>query len=133
MDTGNFSITARRATEKDIQVADLLHEAVPELSYEELFKELQSAKENISTLSAEQLLRKDMKSIGQMIAVCSMPLLSSTFAAKYSDIIPSLSSFCNCFKYDCVVLVGMEVGAGDFQRDLAVYATNPELSDKVLN
>ena len=102
-----------------------------------LYNELQNAKEDVSTLSLEQLLRKDAKYIrvsGMDLAVCGFPMLSGTLLTKYSDNIDTaLDHFASANHFPALVLVGIEIdqSTDGVQRDIIVYSKSESLRTKV--
>ncbi|XP_064595905.1 protein prune homolog 2-like, partial [Liolophura sinensis] len=75
IDTVNRSPEAGKTTSRDDEILDELARKLPDVSAKELFDELQEAKCNISGLSNEEILLKDLKKIGNTnmtIAMCSV-------------------------------------------------------------
>ncbi len=142
MDTVNFSPTAKRATPKDVDIADQLQQLVPsDVSRDQLFTELQNAKENVSGLNTEQLLRKDVKILHNernTVAVCSLPLLGRKLLKKYqneTEAVSKLSSFCASHDYAALVLVGIEIEqeTSEIKRDVIVFSTSSSLKNTVID
>jgi exopolyphosphatase len=142
LDTVNFSPTAKRATPKDVDIADQLQQLVPsDVSRDQLFTELQNAKENVSGLNTEQLLRKDVKILHNernTVAVCSLPLLGRKLLKKYqneTEAVSKLSSFCASHDYAALVLVGIEIEqeTSEIKRDVIVFSTSSSLKNTVID
>lgn len=80
LDTCNFSQDAKKVTPKDHHVAEELRRLLPSAPpCEQIFKRLVEAKADVSKLTVEQILRKDMKILEVQhvkLAVCSIPQLA---------------------------------------------------------
>lgn len=132
----NFSPTAKRATTKDEKIFKELAKLFPSLSTNTLYGDLQHAKQDVSNLSLEQLLRKDAKAIeveGINIAICGFPSLCSKLCFTDSELIETLNGFCVRFKYQAVVLMGIDIDPESdiVKRDIGVYSHNAWLRNRV--
>ena len=94
LDTLNFSPAGRVATPKDLLVAEQLSAMfATRLSREEVFQKLITAKSDVSNLSTEQVLRRDMKivEVGEAsrlrVAVCIIPVLAKVCLTKIQAIL----------------------------------------------
>lgn len=136
VDVANFSTAAGRATHKDKHIYNELVKFIPEFSQDALFHEIQQAKEDVSNLQIEQMLRKDAKVLevsGVNLVLCGFPLLCSTLLTKYSDFFEKLQGFCFHYNYQGVVLLGISINSkvDAVKRDLLVYSQSPWLKNKV--
>jgi len=136
LDVANFSISAKRATAKDSLVFEQLSAIVPNVSSDDIYQELQTAKANIAGLQLDQLLRKDVKIIHSdsvVVAVSAMPLLACTFLEKYSDISKKLHNFCIAHNYHALVVVGIHIEhqTDTVKRDILVFSANSPLKNKI--
>lgn len=135
LDTVNFSKEAGRATPKDFEICSVLEEALCSLtgailSKEELFKSLVKARSDISSLTAGQLLRKDLKIITSnkpqslKIALPGFPMTVQQFILK-PNAAEEIQQFAK--ENDCAVilLMGMYVSDDDsVHRDLGLININ---------
>ena len=95
---------------------------------------MQNAKQDVSGLKLEQLLRKDAKVLqidDINIALCAFPFLTVHLLEKYQDIGDQLLSLCT--NYHAVILLGIEIDPvkDSIQRDLIVFSGNTSLKIKV--
>ena len=140
IDVANFSPSAKRATAKDDIFFEQLEKLLPGVDKNALYNELQSAKEDVSSLSLDQLLRKDAKYIrvdnGIDLAVCGFPMLSATLLRKYADHIDSaLDQFACANNFPALILIGIEIDSQTdrVQRDIFVFSKLDSLKVKVMS
>lgn len=132
----NFSPTAKRATVKDEEIFNKLLKWTPNVSKDILYKEIQSAKEDVVNLKFEQLCQKDRKMIeigGISLPVCGFPFLCSTLLAKHSDIASKLQGFCSALNYQGTVLMGISIDeeTDTVKRDIVVFSHLAWLKNRV--
>lgn len=139
IDVANFSPSAKRATAQDDSFFEQLQKLLPGVDKNTLYNELQSAKEDVSTLSLDQLLRKDAKYIrvdtGINLAVCGFPMMSATLLRKFADHIDStLDQFASANNFPALILIGIEIDSvtDRVERDIVVYSKLDSLKVKVI-
>ena len=128
LDTVNFNPDAKRATDKDIETAEYLLKKF-NLDREKLFEKLQFEKFNTSSLSTNDLLRKDYKewSMGGKLCGFSSALLpADKWLAKDKDIAANISKYCKSRKLD-ILFIMIAYTEPQFTRELMLYS-----EDKVL-
>ncbi|CAK9802453.1 Exopolyphosphatase PRUNE1 [Anthophora plagiata] len=124
IDTCNLSIEAGRAKDEDFQMVEKLGNiAFPSTDDRvaratEIFREIVEAKADISKLTADDLLIKDLKVIGGVPFV-GLPILVENFLGL-SDALKALRNFAESRKATVVILMGLEVRSGKLSRDIAV-------------
>lgn len=136
LDVANFSVAAKRATAKDEKVFEELTKLFPNLSTNSLYADLQHAKQDVSRLSLDQLLRKDAKVIdvdGISVAICGFPFLCSNLRFSDLELIEKLNEFSGKFKHQAVVLMGIDIDpkTDTVSRDIGVYSHNAWLRNQV--
>lgn len=131
LDTVNFSEAANRATPKDIEICGKLEELLiklsngkPLIARTKLFDTLVAARADISSLTAMQLLRKDLKILTNrdgsvIIAIPGFPLLVQEFIKK-PDAAAAVKAFAVETNAAIVLLMGMLVENGAVQRDIGL-------------
>ncbi|XP_054728673.1 exopolyphosphatase PRUNE1 [Anastrepha obliqua] len=131
LDTVNFSEAANRATPKDIEICTKLEELLgkvpngePLNERTELFDVLVKARADVSSLTALQLLHKDLKILTNSdaslnIAIPGFPLLVQQFIEK-PNAASAVKEFAKDTNSSIVLLMGMLVTNGSVQRDLGL-------------
>lgn len=131
LDTVNFSESAARKTPKDVQICseleNVLHQFGDLHARDVLFETLIKARADISSLTASQLLRKDLKILTSSkdanirIAIPGFPLPVQHFILK-SNAEGAVKELANEFKCSIVLLMGMYVHPidGSVHRDFGV-------------
>ncbi|XP_037813656.1 exopolyphosphatase PRUNE1 [Lucilia sericata] len=123
LDTVNFSESAARATPKDLEICLALEEVLEKFNClqnrETLFETLVKARADVGSLTASQLLRKDLKILtsnkngGNInIAIPGFPLLVQHFISK-SGAEDAVKEFAQEFNCSVVLLMGMFVQPED--------------------
>ncbi|XP_065363371.1 exopolyphosphatase PRUNE1 [Calliphora vicina] len=122
LDTVNFSESAARATHKDVEICSALEEALTKFnnlqSRDVLFGSLVKARADVSSLTASQLLRKDLKILTSSkdgtikVALPGIPLTVQQFILK-SSADEAVREFAEEFKCSVVLLMGMYVRTED--------------------
>lgn len=136
-DTVCLNESAKRVTNKDIEVASKLESLLKNVNKEEIYQEIQNAKFDVSDLTFDELLRKDLKVISNnitSIAISSLPVLLQT--VKNSEGIESiLNSFCSKFNYNAIVMMGVniDVQASEIKRDLGIYSSSSDLQQQMID
>lgn len=133
LDTVNLDPEAKRATDKDQQVAEQLLR-LSGATRKDLFDMLQKEKFNVSALSTADLLRKDYKQwkLGScQVGVSSVLLPIADWLVKDSSLSDSLAAYATARKLD--VLIAMNAYTEpQFTRELVVYCPNVSLRGKLL-
>ena len=136
LDVDNFYPSFKRVTGKDSLAFDRLSAIIPDVSKDDIYKELQTAKANITGLKLDQMLRKDVKIIHSddvVVAVSTVPLLANTLLETYSDIDTKLHNFCNTYNYQAVIVIGinLEHQTDTAKCDILVFSANSSLKNKI--
>jgi len=133
VDTVNLDSSKGRCTEPDVAAAKALT-ALIDIDNTELFQQLQTAKGDIGTLSAGDLLRKDYKQIevnGIVVGFASVVAPLATFFQK-PDAEEAHLKLCARLKLDALVVM-TTCHSPTFSRELLVYiaSENTKLSSVV--
>ena len=132
LDTVNLDPEARRATDKDTQLAGRLTE-ICDADRQALFERLQFEKFNVDALDTPDLLRKDYKEYEMGAVRCgiaSVLLPAGRWLEKDSALGASLAAFARGRGLD--VLLAMNAYTDpDFRRDIIVWAGDPGLFERV--
>ncbi|KAG0721574.1 Exopolyphosphatase PRUNE1 [Chionoecetes opilio] len=136
LDTVNLNPAAKRVTPKDVEVSTQLARLMsPPPSSVEVFQELSQAKANVSGLTCDQLLRKDVKVAtggGLRVGVASVPLRLTELLAR-SEGGRSLTEHLATRSYSLLVLLGFTTTQETVTRDLAVFCPDASLRDQVVS
>lgn len=135
LDTVNLNPAAKRVTPKDVEVATQLARLMrpPPTSSHEVFQELTAAKANVSHLTCDQLLRKDVKVAvegGLCVGVASVPLrvmevLALSEGGRY------LAEHSAARGYQALLLLGITIAQETVTRDLALYCPDENFRSQV--
>ncbi|KAM7349269.1 exopolyphosphatase prune [Cochliomyia hominivorax] len=122
LDTVNFSETAARATPKDVEICLRLEETLQKYmsleSRDILFECLVKARADVSSLTAAQLLRKDLKILTSSkdksinVAIPGFPLPVQQFILKLNAV-EDVKEFAKEFNCNVILLMGMYVQPED--------------------
>uniref|UniRef100_A0A1B6I6P8 DHHA2 domain-containing protein n=1 Tax=Homalodisca liturata TaxID=320908 RepID=A0A1B6I6P8_9HEMI len=120
LDTACLSPAVGRATPQDHQMAEAL-QARCDSSVEryQLFRELQAAKSDISSLTSSHLLIKDLK-VAAGIPIAGLPIKVKEIL-KREDAQRAVQEFCKAHNTKLCVVYGSQIVQGTVTRDLAVY------------
>ncbi|EFN75302.1 Protein prune-like protein [Harpegnathos saltator] len=122
VDTYNMSTKGGRVTTTDVDVINKL-EQLGKLTTDrtEVFNKLMKAKTDISELTIEELMIKDLK-ITNGVPVAVFPLLVENLLMKENakEIIEKFSIDKN---WTVIVLIGLNVSDGHISRDIAIFST----------
>ncbi|XP_023302685.2 exopolyphosphatase PRUNE1 [Lucilia cuprina] len=140
LDTVNFSESAARATPKDVEICLALENVLGKFnclhSREAIFESLVKARADVGSLTASQLLRKDLKILtsnknggNNNIAIPGFPLLVQHFISK-PGAEDAVREFAQEFKCSIVLLMGMFVQSEDnsVHRDFGLI----NISDSIM-
>lgn len=134
LDTVNLNPAAKRVTPKDIEVASQLARLMSPLpSSLEVFQELTEAKADVSGLTCDQLLRKDVKVAtggGLCVGVASVPLRVTDFLGR-SEGGRCLSEHLATQGYQMLLVLGITITQETVTRDLAVYCPDTHIREQV--
>uniref|UniRef100_V9KX53 Protein prune-like protein n=1 Tax=Callorhinchus milii TaxID=7868 RepID=V9KX53_CALMI len=135
LDCVNMAPEAGKVTPKDTEIVAMLESRFPELpAHPDVFNSLQSAKFDVSGLSTDQMLRKDMKVVtegGVSLAISAVYLPLQVFLSR-SCATQEIGQFCRRRGYDA--LVAMTISFGENQqpsRQLGVYSESPALRQAI--
>ena len=134
LDTVNLDPAAERATAKDQAIAARLAE-VAGADPDELFARLEAEKFNVSALGTGDLLRKDYKAWETPLGsygMSSVPTSLENWTDKDPGLVAGLDAFLRSRSLAClVVMMAYSDDGGEFRRDLAVYAPDPALAERL--
>lgn len=85
-----------------------------------LFDRLWAAHNDVSHLTAKQLLYKDLKVV-EGVFIPGLPMLVEEFLNK-ADAYEAVVNFACEHKVTCILLVGLNVSSGTVQRDIAIFS-----------
>ncbi|NXN94854.1 PRUN1 Exopolyphosphatase, partial [Rhinopomastus cyanomelas] len=135
LDCVNLSPAAGKVTPRDVACVALLEERFPHLpARDDIFQALQAAKFDVSGLTTEQLLRKDLKLLSseeQLLAISAVYSDLGTFLGR-PGLLQDLETFCRARGYSG--LVAMAISFSDDNqpsRQLAVYSPQESLRSTV--
>ncbi|NWX20164.1 PRUN1 Exopolyphosphatase, partial [Aegotheles bennettii] len=135
LDCVNLSPAAGKVTPRDVACVSLLEERFPELpARDAVFKALQDAKFDVSGLTTEQMLRKDLKVLSSdelLLAVSAIYVDLETFLRR-PGLLQDLDAFCQAQGY--TGLVAMTISFNEHYeptRQLAVYSRHETLRSAV--
>ncbi|XP_022253896.1 exopolyphosphatase PRUNE1-like isoform X2 [Limulus polyphemus] len=136
LDTVCLSQEAKRLTSKDVEMVTKLETVLEDVKRVEIFEALQKAKFDVSGLTVNEMLRKDLKVIegnGFRIAISSIPgpLEDLEVKPKVRDY---LEEFLTQNNYHGLVIlaVSFDNKTGKVQRQTAVYSTNPVIKEQIV-
>lgn len=135
LDTFCLDKAAQIATSKDREIAKKLEIFLDGVSKEEVFEVLHSAKFDPSFLTAEDILRKDLKIISHnniKVGISAIPCLLSIFNNKF-DLEISIPKFCTDNGYVALVIMtlNIEKKTKHITREIAVYSPNSDLQMQI--
>lgn len=135
LDSVNLSPAAGKVTPRDVLCVSLLESRFPELPpHDSIYGALQAAKFDVSGLTTEQMLRKDLKTVSgdeQVLAISGVYMDIELFLRR-PGLLQDLETFCQTRGYS--VLVAMTVSFNDCYeptRQLAVYSQHEALRSTV--
>lgn len=134
LDTVNFDPAAKRATDKDVAVADNL-QMICGADPQTLFDQLQFEKFNVAALDTPDLLRKDYKQYQMGSVCCGMASVLQPIAQwleKDPDLADSLAGFATRQGLDLLLAMNAYTDP-EFRRELVVWAADPALRERVLD
>lgn len=140
LDTINFSKEAKKVTELDIEMAEMIESILsienPEEVRKKIFDELVEARADISSLDSLQILSKDLKIISNpnknvRVAIPGVHVFEYPEMENAEE---NLKIFAERENIDVVILMGMKPCGNSVERMLAVInIKNQALYDDILN
>ncbi|XP_015279994.1 PREDICTED: protein prune homolog isoform X2 [Gekko japonicus] len=135
LDCVNMAPEAGKVTPKDVRFASLLEYKFPDLPPRGvIFEALQNAKFDVSGLTTEQMLRKDLKAVSGkdvVIALSSVYVTLQDFLRRPA-VEQDLCAFCRQRGYDALVVMAISFNEqNDPSRQLAVYSQQGALQTAV--
>ncbi|XP_029141081.1 exopolyphosphatase PRUNE1 [Protobothrops mucrosquamatus] len=135
LDCVNMAVEAGKVTPKDARCVSRLESMFPELQpRNQVFDALQRAKFDVSGLTTEQMLRKDLKSLASKkatVAISAVYVALQDFLHR-PGLEQDLAAFCHQRGFS--LLVAMTISFGDRKkpfRQLAVFSQQGQLQDAV--
>ncbi|XP_070622607.1 exopolyphosphatase PRUNE1 isoform X1 [Erythrolamprus reginae] len=135
LDCVNMAVEAAKATPRDALCVSQLEAAFSELQpRNRVFDALQRAKFDVSGLTTEQMLRKDLKSLTRKKATVAISALYTSLQdfLHRPGLEQELDAFCHQKGFD--LLIAMAISFGDHKkpfRQLAVYSQHAEFQEAV--
>ncbi|XP_066577501.1 exopolyphosphatase PRUNE1 isoform X2 [Amia ocellicauda] len=135
LDCVNMAPEAGKVTPKDSKYVDLLEMRFPDLPPRDaLFQSLQSAKFDVSGLSTEQMLLKDLKVVsgGDLTVAVSVVYMRLEEFLRQPGLQQELCEFCHKHRYG--TLVAMTISFNERNepfRQLAVYSPSTQYREQV--
>ncbi|XP_033210602.1 exopolyphosphatase PRUNE1 isoform X2 [Belonocnema kinseyi] len=132
VDTCNFSTEADRATPTDFEVIQSLEE-VGSLDTERdaVYREILSAKTDITGLTPSDLMIKDLKVVNG-IPIAGFPMLVQNFVAL-NGAFEAVESFTKSRYCTLTILIGMDLKNNAMSRDIGVFSLDSnELENKII-
>ncbi|OXB72331.1 UNVERIFIED_CONTAM: hypothetical protein H355_015630 [Colinus virginianus] len=131
LDSINLSPAGGKVTPRDVACVSLLESRFPELpDHDSVYGALQAAKFDVSGLTTEQMLRKDLKTVsgdGHVLAISGIYMDIELFLRR-PGVLQDLAAFCCSRGYSA--LVAMTVSFNERHeptRQLAVYSQHEAL------
>ncbi|XP_029880409.1 exopolyphosphatase PRUNE1 [Aquila chrysaetos chrysaetos] len=126
LDCVNLSPAAGKVTPRDVACVSLLEARFPELlARNAIFEALQAAKFDVSGLTTEQMLRKDLKVLSSdelVLAVSAIYVDLETFLCR-PGFLQDLDAFCQAWGYTGLVAMTISFNErNEPSRQLAVYS-----------
>uniref|UniRef100_A0A1B6E685 DHHA2 domain-containing protein n=1 Tax=Clastoptera arizonana TaxID=38151 RepID=A0A1B6E685_9HEMI len=132
LDTACLSFDAGIAKPLDFEITDkLLHICDKSISKEKIFKDISTARANISGLTIQQIIKKDLKTVSG-IPIIGLPILVKDFLLQ-PNVSAAISQFCTDREHNLAVFMGLNVGSEQIQRDFAIYKHVKNADDLALN
>nr|XP_056709522.1 exopolyphosphatase PRUNE1 [Euleptes europaea] len=135
LDCVNMAPEAGKVTPKDVHFASLLESKFPDLPPRGvIFEALQNAKFDVSGLTTDQMLRKDLKAVSGkevVVALSSVYVTLQDFLRR-PDVERDLCAFCRQRGYDVLVVMAISFNEKNVPfRQLAVYSQQGALQTAV--
>ncbi|CAL7944181.1 unnamed protein product [Xylocopa violacea] len=132
IDTSNFSREVDRATPVDVEIVAALERAGQlNLDRNKVFNEIIKAKSDISELTADDLLIKDIK-ITAGVPIIGLPILVKNFLDLENGL-KSLENFAKSKNTMIIILIGLEHYLGNIHRDIAIFSlATDKLREKII-
>ncbi|XP_043286357.1 exopolyphosphatase PRUNE1 [Venturia canescens] len=121
VDTHNLSAQAARARPLDREIIRRLEEPVETVPpREQIYEEILAAKTDVSNLTAEDLLLKDLKVVDE-VALPGFPILVEEFV-KLPNALEDVLAFGSRGSFTLVILLGMDLrGEEKIRRDVGIF------------
>ncbi|XP_013793043.1 exopolyphosphatase PRUNE1-like isoform X2 [Limulus polyphemus] len=137
LDTVCLLKEAKRATEKDINIVIKLETKLEKVTRIEVFEALQKAKFDLSGLTFEEMLRKDLKVVEGnkfRIAIPSIPGFLEDLKAEPKLSI-AMEEFITQNNYHGLVIMTIHHNSETrkVQRQIAVYSPDPVIKEQIVN
>ncbi|XP_077176014.1 exopolyphosphatase PRUNE1 isoform X2 [Paroedura picta] len=135
LDCVNMAPEAGKVTPKDVQFAGLLESKFPDLAPRSvIYEALQKAKFDVSGLTTDQMLRKDLKAVSGKEAVIALSSVYVTLQdfLRRPAVEEDLRAFCQQRGYDALVVMAISFNERNEPfRQLAVYSQQGTLRTAV--
>ncbi|NXX19408.1 PRUN1 Exopolyphosphatase, partial [Podargus strigoides] len=135
LDCVNLSPAAGKVTPRDVACVSLLEARFPELpARDTIFQALQEAKFDVSGLTTEQMLRKDLKVLSGdelLLAISAIYVDLETFLSR-PGLLQDLEGFCQARGYTGLVAMAISFNErNEPSRQLAIYSRREALRSAV--
>ncbi|XP_032873465.1 protein prune homolog 2 isoform X2 [Amblyraja radiata] len=137
LDCMNMTFEVGRVTLKDKEIIAALEQRFPDQpACQEIFDVLQQVKLDVSGLCTEQILLKDLKELLEgdtKLAISTVYMTLEDFLSR-PNLIDDFKIFTGRYGYDILVLLTVFFGeGGEVNRQLAIYADNDDLCNRICN
>ncbi|XP_077115732.1 exopolyphosphatase PRUNE1 isoform X2 [Ranitomeya variabilis] len=125
LDCVNMASAAGKVTPKDTEYVTILESKFPDLRPRDaLFESLQNAKFNVSGLTTDQMLRKDLKGLVDLdIRLAISAIYMDIEFLQRKDLEEELQNFCQRHHYNVIVAMAIAfTSANEPRRQIAVYS-----------
>lgn len=132
IDTSNFSKEADRATAVDVEVVnDLERLGQLDPDRKKVFDEIVQAKSDISELTVDDFLIRDLKfTVG--IPIVGLPILIGKYL-EMPDVFDAMKNFAKSQNTTLLVLIGLEIRSQQLHRDIAIVSLSADpLRDEIV-
>ncbi|KAG1714410.1 Exopolyphosphatase PRUNE1 [Nymphon striatum] len=132
LDTVNLSPTAKKSTAKDVNILSMLKSHLGAINNDEWFRCLTLAKCDVKDLTAEQVLRKDLKSVKSTslsIGIASIPISMQDFLSKDNAKL-AVKNFCVDHGYQVLVMMTLTMDS-EVRREIAIYSSFDSYREQV--
>ncbi|CAL4217554.1 unnamed protein product [Meganyctiphanes norvegica] len=115
-------------------MVEWLEEYLGNSERESVFKGVTKAKADVSALTCEQMLRKDLKVASGTqvrVGVASVPMLVKDFLGRSDTNFVNLHEHCELYKYNILVIMGINIVDNNVERDMAIFSEDSSLLNEV--
>ncbi|XP_048748356.2 protein prune homolog 2-like isoform X2 [Ostrea edulis] len=133
VDTVNTSPEAGKTTLHDEEMLRRLTQIVPDLDKDQLYKDIQEAKNDITALSTQEVLEKDLKCVvhgDRSVVTSSVPASLEVFLCR-PDVLEAMGSVMHERKGQSMVVMTMHVNKGVPSREILIFSQSEAETKKL--